>query len=272
MRPRFRRMLSSRVRCSTIPVPTPVHYYSNPADPSNTQEQVGIFQTVGTVDVHGTAGVTSVLIQPPAGITAFTFVDEDSDERLLAGGENAVPYLSSEQYLSNSVLGDVYVTDAALDIEGDNSNTLAAPSVLANVVVTQTEVTGLAGGIIHISNLSNLAHEFNADFNPPVPENGGPTAGLDIDLPGYGTASVTVQDTPPGVITALDDVSDSTPGPNNTTVLATTGGLAFVGHYNGPTITFGNDGSLDSLRGNIYLTQGRALTRCSTATSILHAL
>ncbi len=138
------------------PVPTPLHYYSNPADPSNTQEQVGIFQSVGTVDVHGTAGVTNVLISPPAGMTAFSFVDEDSTDRLLAGGETEVPYLSSEQYLTNSVLGDVDVANAAIDIEGDNSNTLAAPPVLANVVVTQTEVTGLTGGIIHMSNLSNM--------------------------------------------------------------------------------------------------------------------
>ena len=226
------------------PISSTIHYYSNPLDGTLVQEEVAIYQSVGTVDVHGTPGDTDVMLTPPRGIDPI--VVDDGVE----GTINVVPYLSNEQYLTNSVLGDVYVTNAAIQIDADNGGTVAPP-VLSSVVVTQTEVTGLTSGIIHMLNLADMVESPNSSSS--IAELGTQAAGLYIDLPDYGTIGTTVEDTPPGVITAFDESTFLSRQPNPVTVLATTGGLAFTTHYNGPTITFGNGGTLDTFHGNVFI-------------------
>ena len=225
-----------------------VHYYSNSADSPGTTEQVSIYSTRGLVDVHGTPQVTRVFVSPPP--QGF-FVTTNDNGPLLSEHTstiNVVPYLPVDSYLTDSILGDISVTSATLQIEANAQTTPPAPPVIPPVVLTQTELTGLTGGTIRMSNLSNYFVTNSSSNSGGQPEAGSQNAGLYIDLPSYGTINTTVDDTPPGAITVLTAMATN---PHPVTVLGTTGGLVFGTRLNGPTIAIGN-GSLDNIKGSLY--------------------
>ena len=231
------------------PLTAPVHFYANQASALGAAENLTIYTTRGLVDVHGKRGVTRVILAPPRGMNP-QILDSAPDLTGMITLQTVLPYLPAGDYLTQSVLGDVSVTDATLQIEADNFATPAAPAVIPPVHLTQTELTGITGGVIHLSNLAN--YYTSSSSSSDQPEAGNKNAGLYIDLASYGTINTTVEDTPPGVITALD-AHASTPHP--VTVLGTTGGLVFAAHFNGPTITIG-DGTLDRIHGALYFTSG----------------
>jgi hypothetical protein len=230
------------------PVTSTFHYYSNPTNDPLVLEEPLIYSTVGDVDVHGKSGVTHVRVQPP--FHGGTPIDDYfiGNFSPLSG---PMPYLSASPYLNQTVRGDIYVTDAAIQITPFDQQTPAAPPpVIPQVRLTQSTLTGVIGGTIHLSNLADWTANFPAGGSTTgLPESAGNTAGLYLDLPGLGPVTAVIEDTPAGAFTVINS---RTTTPEDTTVLATTGPLVLSQFLNGPSLKIGN-GTLENLHGAIYL-------------------
>src|SRR5262249_39115680 len=146
---------------------------------------------------------------------------------------------------------DVSVSNASLTIVADTAGS-SPPQVSPNVILTATQLTGVATGTIRFANLHDDATVFG-------------TPGLQLQLP-LGAASTDIQNTPAGVTTEIKTIGGST-GPVR--VDATTGRLwlgrtlseyDFFGHYliSGPdvfaaaSVKIGN-GNLQGLAGSVAL-------------------
>ncbi len=151
--------------------------------------------------------------------------------------------------LRDTVIDDVTVTNAALKIVPDHPGT-PIPGELPQVVLTDTQLTGLTGGTVYFANL--VDYVVSSVTYP----------GLHIGLPFYGAASALILDTPSGVTTGINTASTVQIGP--VTVLGTTGPLwlgrrNLVTGFNPNLTTFQadsvhiGDGSVQNIRGDIYL-------------------
>ncbi|MGH7140113.1 MAG: hypothetical protein ACREHD_30610, partial [Pirellulales bacterium] len=119
--------------------------------------------------------------------------------------------------LLGTILGDVTVRHAGLTVHADTAGS-TAPTSPPRIVLTDTQVTGIAGGAIHFSNLTqsySLATENAGTLATQFP-------GLVLRMPTYGGVSVQVQNTPSGATTELYTETNAI---NDLTVLATTGPL-----------------------------------------------
>ena len=130
--------------------------------------------------------------------------------------------------LLGTIIGDVTVRHAGLTIHADMAGS-TAPASLPQIVLTDTQITGIAGGTIHFSNLTQSYSQATANagtFANQFP-------GLVVRMPTYGGVSVQVQNTPGGTTTELNT---ETNGINDLTVLGTTGTLEMA------NVTFGSGG------------------------------
>ena len=232
------------------PVASTFHYYSNPNNDPLVLEEPMIYSTVGDVDIHGKRGVTHVVVEPPF------FGGDPIDDYIQANSSpvrGPMPYLTASPYLNQTVRGDIYVTDAAIQITPFLNSPLLHPDpppVIPDVHVTGSTLTGVTGGTIHLSNLADWTANFpTGGSSTNLPESAGKTAGLYLDLPGLGPVTTVIEDTPAGEFTVINS---QTTTPEDTTVLATTGPLVLSQFLNGPSLKIGN-GTLENLHGTIYL-------------------
>ena len=200
--------------------PASVHYVSNPMPWSpDAIEYIEAFGSLGPLFIQGRGGKTLVSLAP--GPAAFD--------------------------IRNTHSSDVTVSNATLKIDPTRAGA-TPPGVLPQLVMTDTQLTGLVGGTIYYSDLKNYTGT------------GQILVGLHVGLPHYGAASLTILGTPTGHDTAINTVNGTTIGP--TTVLGTNGpvtlGRAGVSWWNGfirdgfatQSLTIG-DGDLQDIRGNI---------------------
>lgn len=214
------------------PTSAAIEYFSNPLTPATRNDFVNVAATGGPLEVTGRGSVTKVVLQPYK--ANFNL---EGDVRTL-------------------ITGDVSVTNAALQIAPTNIATPAGTQ--RPVVLTDTQLTGLTGGVISFSNLASFTDLLN------FPITGLP--GLSIGTPHYGATSLTINGTPAGVITAINTVQDVSIGP--TTINATNGEL-WLGliaqnvntssdprtQFRTSTLVIG-DGDLDGILGAIALSPG----------------
>ena len=123
------------------------------------------------------------------------------------------------------------VSHAGLTLRPDVDGS-TAPANLPPIVVTDDQITGIAGAPIHFSSLTNsYTTDFQSSYIPS-----GQFPGLDLQLPSYGLISATVQNTPGNVTTEIDTGATAIGG---LTVLGTTGPLYLAnpnyGRYSGGT-------------------------------------
>ena len=130
----------------------------------------------------------------------------------------------------------------------------ARAATVPQVVVTDTQITGIAGATIHYSNLAD-GYEMINESGSLVQVSQFP--GLMIRMPTYGIASVQVQNTPGGATTELDTLTNAI---GNVTVQATTGALSLgdlSGFATGEFYNFAaasvniGGGSLLGIKGNV---------------------
>lgn len=244
------------------PLNAPVHYISNPNSDTNRWDEVVIGAAAGPVDVRGLDGLTRVTVDPKYSGQFSTFYNSSGT---LPGWGNNVRGTN----ILNTIAADVTVSHAGLTIRPDVDGS-AAPGNLSPIVLTDNQITGIAGVPIHFSNLANsYTSEFSSSYLPS-----GQYPGLDLQLPGYGVVSATVQNTPSTVTTEIDTGATAIGG---LTVLGTTGPLFLAnpnyGRYFGgtrPLFTFSagsvtiGGGTVGSMAGPITLGQDYHVTGDTT--------
>ncbi len=156
--------------------------------------------------------------------------------------------------------------NAGLTIHSDTAGS-AAPGILPKIDLTDTQITGIAGGTIHFSDLTQSYS--------PVTEDSGTNSnqfpGLVVRFASYGGESVEVDNT---LATCITQLNTETNGINDLTVLGTTGvlqtGLLQIGSDTFPgalgefstfaakSVTIGN-GLLSSVAGAVDFSLGTSI-------------
>ena len=194
------------------PVNGPLHYFVNP-NSVNSSQQVYVGATTGPLEVVGDDTVTRVDLDPAYSQSIATTYNIYSPGLLPGWGAAS----GGSSNLLATILGDVTVRHAGLTIHADTAGSSAVISP-PQIVLTDTQVTGIAGGAIHFSNLTqsySLATENAGTFANQFP-------GLVLRMPSYGGVSVQVQNTPAGTTTELYTETNAI---SDLTVLGTTGPL-----------------------------------------------
>ena len=194
------------------PLTLPFHYISNP-NSVNAWEQIEIGATTGPVSVVGRDSFTRVDLDPTYSNSASTLFDA------AIGGLPGWGNVTGGNNVLTTIQGDVTVSHVGLTLHANISGS-AAPATVPQVVVTDTQITGIAAATIHYSNLSD-GYEFITQSGSLVQVS--QFAGLMIRMPTYGIASVQIQNTPGGATTELDTLTNAI---GNVTVQATTGAVA----------------------------------------------
>jgi hypothetical protein len=234
------------------PVASTFHYYSNPNNDPLVLEEPLIYATVGDVDIHGTRGVTHVVVAPP--FFGGSRIDDYFSSNF-SPSQSPMPYLTASPYLNQTVRGDLYVADAALQLIPFNQQIHPdPPPVIPDVHLTGSTLTGVTGGTIYLSHLADWTAHFpvggsTTDLPETAPTSDHATAGLTLDLPGLGHVNTVIEDTPAGAFTAVNTRATT---PQDTTVLGTTGPLVLGQYLNGPSLKIGS-GTLENMHGAIYL-------------------
>ena len=122
----------------------PFHYISNP-NSVNAWEQIEVGATTGPVDVVGRDSFTRVDVDPtyshPASSLPFA----------ASGGLPGWGNVIGSNSLLTTLLGDLTVSHAGLTIHANVAGS-AAPGTTPQVVVTDSQITGIAGATIHYGN------------------------------------------------------------------------------------------------------------------------
>ncbi len=240
------------------PVNGEIHYFVN-TNTVNSWVEVEVGATLGALEVVGDDQYTRVDLDPLYSKSIATLYDI-SVPNLLPGWGAAT---GGSDNLLSTILGDVTVRHAGLTIHGDTAGS-TAPATLPQIVLTDTQITGIAGGTIHFSNLTqsySLATENAGTFANQFP-------GLVVRMQTYGGQSVQVQNTPGGTNTEL---FTETNGINDLTVLGTTGplwlanlaGMPYGGsgefsRFLTKSVTIGN-GNLSAIAGAVTLGSASSL-------------
>ncbi len=223
------------------PTAATIEYFSNPLTPATRNDYVNVSSSAGPLEVTGRGSLTKVLLQPYHA------------------------NFSLEGDLRSLITGDVSVTNAALQIVPTNTTTPGA--VPQPVVLSNTQLTGVTGGVVSFSNLASFTDITNFTTTG--------LPGLSIGMPHYGATSLTVNGTPSGVITAINTVKDVPIGP--TTVTGTNGELWLgliaqstnVGsdtrtQFRTSSLVIG-DGDLNDIQGAIALSPGSGDNNLATS-------
>ena len=228
------------------PLTLPFHYISNP-NSVNGWEQIEVGATTGPESVVGRDSFTRVDVDPTYSHAASSFPFAAS------GGLPGWGDVAGGNNLLTTFLGDLTVSHLGLTIHANVSGS-GTPGTIPQVVVTDTQITGITGATIHYSNLAD-GYELITETGSLVQVS--QFAGLMIRMPTYGIASVQIQNTPGGATTELDTLTNAI---GNVTVQATTGALALgdlssFAHdefYNfaAASVSIGG-GSLSGLKGNV---------------------
>lgn len=227
------------------PVNGPLHYFVNPNTIHSSQE-VYVGATAGPLEVVGDDTVTRVDLDPAYSQSIATMYNIVSPGLLpgwgAAGGGGG--------NLLGTIVGDVTVRHAGLTVHADTAGS-PAPASPPLIVLTDTQVTGIAGGAIQFSDLTqsySLATQNAGTFTNQFP-------GLVLRMPSYGGVSVQVQNTPGGATTELYTETNAI---NDLTVLGTTGplGLDNVSFASGAEYSAFAAGSLSIGEGDLRAIAG----------------
>ncbi len=218
------------------PLTSPFHYISNP-NSVNAWEQIEVGATTGPVSVVGRDAFTRVDLDPIYSNAASTLFDA------AIGGLPGWGNITGGDNLLTTIQGDVTVSHVGLTIYANVAGS-AAPSTVPPVVVTDTQITGIAGTTIHYSNLAD-GYEFITLSGSLIQISQFP--GLSIRMPTYGMASVQIQNTPGGATTELDTLTNAIGG---VTVQGTTGTLSLGGNFAAASVNIGG-GTLLALEANV---------------------
>ena len=220
------------------PLTLPFHYISNP-NSVNGWEHIEVGATTGPVSVVGRDAFTRVDLDPTYSNAASTLFDA------AIGGLPGWGNITGGDNLLTTIQGDVTVSHVGLTIYANVAG-LAAPSTVPPVVVTDTQITGIAGATIHYSNLAD-GYEFITLSGSLIQISQFP--GLSIRMPTYGMASVQIQNTPGGATTELDTLTNAI---GSVTVQGTTGTLSLGGNFAAASVNIGG-GTLLELNANVNL-------------------
>jgi hypothetical protein len=200
-----------------------LHYISSSIPfPNQPSDQVAVYGLSGSLAVSGSGQPTFVTLMPQ---------NNDGD-------------------IYNLITGDVTVSNVSLRIAPTISTSAPVLSPRA-VTLSGTQLTGLTGGVVNFSNLTDYSL-----FSTLYP-------GLNIGLPHYAMSSLSILDTPTGVTTAINTVDGVSAGA--VSVAKTTGTLSFARSFNlavggsDPRNDFLSDsfqigdGDLDDIQGEIRL-------------------
>ncbi len=228
-------------------LPSTVRYFAGPTIPPHI---VRVMAAYGPVFIQGAGALTRVEIDPAN-------VNNLLNTNFTSPGDD----------LLDTILADVTVSNSYLTIRPDLATTPAS-SQLKNVLITDTQVTGLAGAAIHYADLRDID---NIAYITP---------GLLVQLPRH-AAEVTIADTPAGVTTGIHVIGLPLA---NVHVLGTTGKLALGSlgqsfetnayaldgfqpvNFAAQSLTIG-DGSVQNIRGEVLL--GRTDTFTVTAGTVI---
>ena len=98
----------------------------------------------GPVFIQGRGGLTRVEVDP-ADVTIGSAFNTFNDPAFVSPGND----------LRDTILADVTVTNAALIVRPDSATT-PVPAQLKNIVIANTQVTGIAGAAIHYADLQDM--------------------------------------------------------------------------------------------------------------------
>jgi hypothetical protein len=130
------------------PVNGPLHYFVNP-NTINSSQEVYVGATAGPLEVVGDDAVTRVDLDPAYSQSIATTYNIDSPGLLPGWGAAS----GGSSNLLGTIVGDVTVRHAGLTVHADTAGS-TAPTSPPQIVLTDTQVTGIAGGAIHFSNLT----------------------------------------------------------------------------------------------------------------------
>ena len=231
-------------------LPGTVRYFAGPTMPPHI---VRVMAAYGPVFIEGRGPLTRVEVDP-ADVPAFQIL--------------GTLFTSPGNDLRDTITADVTVTNANLTIRPDLAAT-PAPELLKNVVLTDIQLTGIAGAVIHYADLRDIPNVFST--NP----------GLVVQTPRHG-ATLTTLDTPTGAVTGIHVIGLPL---TEVRILGTTGRLALGSFANenqnlndfkvlsGSSINFAaqsltiGDGSVQNIHGEVML--GRQGTFTTSAGTVI---
>ena len=194
------------------PMSLPFHYISN-TNSVNVWEQIEVGATAGPIDVVGRDSFTRVDVDP-------TFSQNAASLPLATpGGLPGWGNIVGGNSLLTTLLGNLTVSHVGLTIHANVAGT-GSPGTPSQVVVTDSQITGIAGATIHYSNLAD-GYEMVSQQGELNQFNQFP--GLMIRMPTYGGDDVQIQNTPAGVTTEVNSLTNAI---GNVTVQKTTGTLS----------------------------------------------
>ncbi|HVA47067.1 MAG TPA: choice-of-anchor tandem repeat GloVer-containing protein [Pirellulales bacterium] len=206
-----------------------VHYIANPKASAAT---VSIGAAYGPIDVQGSGANTRVTLDPTLYVN------------------NGVAGSS----LRDTVTADVSVTNATLRIVADSA-AVSTPQNPPDVVLTDSQLTGVAGGTVHFQNLADGV-KVDPNFSGLIKD-----YGLSLQLPRDDAISTLIQNTPSSATTEIT-TADAAVASGAVAVTGTTGTLWLGRDY--PDSGFARSafsvasvmiggGSLDGISGSIAL-------------------
>ncbi|HEY1600964.1 MAG TPA: putative Ig domain-containing protein [Pirellulales bacterium] len=229
------------------PLPLPFNYVSNP-NSVNGWEQIEVGATVGPVTIVGRDSFTRVDVDPTDSHSAASAFGT-------TGGLPGWGNVTGGNSLLTTLLGALTVSHVGLTIHANVAGS-ASPGTTPQVVVTDSQITGIAGATIHYGNLAD-GYAMITQFGSLSQVAQFP--GLMIRMPTYGGGDVQFQNTPSGASTELDTLTNAI---GNVTVQGTTGALSLgdLSHsasdefYNfaAASVNIGG-GSMLAINGNLFL-------------------
>ncbi|MFO0911592.1 MAG: MBG domain-containing protein [Pirellulales bacterium] len=219
------------------------------------QSQLIQFGTGFRID-NRTAASIRYILNPLRAATSFDSISVDASFGPLEiqgnrgrSAVNFVPKLTKD--LLTSVTGDVTLSNIGATFA---TTTLGAPvpAVLPAIQLTDTQLTGVTGGVIRFANLADYSVPFGRSY-----------PGLYVGLQSYGAASLNISNSGAGFTTAFETVANVPIGATSITGTTGTVRLNSVGfdadtsvirrEFRTTSLSVGKNGSMTGILGDVWL-------------------